>query len=85
MERTQIYLTKEQKKVLKTIAIQKHAPLAEVVREAVELYIAEQKPSATESISRARGLWKDREDLDAATYEKELRRDLNIRLEGFEQ
>lgn len=85
MERTQIYLTKEQKKVLKTIATQKHAPLAEVVREAVELYIAEQKPSATERISRARGLWKDRKDLDALAYERELRKELNKRLEGFEQ
>jgi hypothetical protein len=85
MERTQIYLTREQKKALKAIATQKHAPLAEVVREAVEQYIAEQKPSATERISRARGLWKDRKDLDAATYERELRTELNQRLEGFEQ
>lgn len=85
MERTQIYLTKEQKKSLKTIATQKHAPLAEVVREAVEQYIAEQKPSATERISKASGLWKDRKDLDAATYERELRKELNKRLEGFEQ
>lgn len=85
MERTQIYLTKEQKKVLKTIAIKKNAPLAEVFREAVELYIAEQKPSATERISRARGLWKDRKDLDAVAYERELRKELNKRLEGLEQ
>ncbi len=85
MERTQIYLTREQKKALKTIAAQKHTPLAEVVREAVELYIAEQKPSAVERIGRARGLWKDRQDLDAAVYERELRKELNKRLEGFEQ
>jgi len=85
MERTQIYLTREQKKALKTIATQKHAPLAEVVREAVEQYISKQKPSATERISKARGLWKDRKDLDAASYEKELRKELNKRLEGFEQ
>jgi len=85
MERTQIYLTREQKKALKTISAQKHVPLAEVVREAVELYISEQKPSAIERISKARGLWKDREDLDAVAYEKELREELNKRLEGFEQ
>ncbi len=85
MERTQIYLTREQKKALKTIAAQKHAPLAEVVREAVELYISKQKPSATERIGRARGLWKDRKDLDAVSYETELRKELNKRLEGFEQ
>jgi flagellar hook-associated protein FlgK len=85
MERTQIYLTGEQKKALKTIAARKQTPLAEVVREAVEQYIAVQKPSATERISSARGLWKDRQDLDAATYEKELRQELNKRLEGFKQ
>ncbi len=85
MERTQIYLTSEQKKSLKTIAAQKQAPLAEVVREAVELYISEQKPSVTERISKARGLWKDRKSLDAATYENEIRKELNKRLEGFEQ
>jgi hypothetical protein len=84
MERTQIYLTMEQKKALKTIAAQKNAPLAEIVREAVELYISEKKPSATERLSKARGLWKDRKDLDAASYESELREELNKRLEGFE-
>jgi len=85
MERTQIYLTGEQKKELKTIAAQKQLPLAEVVREAVELYISGQKPSGIERISKARGLWKDRKDLDAVNYEKELRKELNKRLEGFEQ
>ena len=85
MERTQIYLTGEQKNALKGIAAQKHTALAEVVREAVEQYIAEQKPSVTERIGRARGLWKDRQDLDAAVYERELRKELNKRLEGFEQ
>ncbi len=85
MERTQIYLTSEQKKALKTIAAQKHAPLAEVVREAVELYILEQKPSVSERFGRARGLWKNRKDLDAVAYGKELREELNNRLEGYEQ
>ncbi len=85
MERTQIYLTSEQKKALKIIAEQKNAPLAEVVREAVESYITEQKPSKSERLNKARGLWKDRVDLDAVAYEKELRKELNKRLEGFEQ
>lgn len=85
LERTQIYLTKEQKKALKTIATQKQTPLAEVVREAVEQYIAEQKPSTAERISKAKGLWKDRQDLNAAEYERELRQELTKRLEGFEQ
>ena len=85
MERTQIYLTSDQKKALKIIAEQKNAPLAEVVREAVESYITEQKPSKTERLNKARGLWKDRVDLDAVAYEKELRKELNKRLEGFEQ
>ena len=35
MERTQIYLTREQKKALKTIAAQKQLPVAGVVRDAV--------------------------------------------------
>jgi len=85
MERTQIYLTGEQKKALKTIAAQKHLSLAEIVREAVDQYVSEQKPSAIERIGNARGLWEDREDLDAVSYEKELRKELNKRLEGFEQ
>ena len=85
MERTQVYLTSEQKKALKIIAEQKNAPLAEVVREAVESYITEQKPSKSERLNKARGLWKDRVDLDAVAYEKELRKELNKRLEGFEQ
>ncbi len=85
MERTQIYLTGEQKNALKTIAAQKHTALAEVVREAVEQYIAEQKPSATDRLRSARGLWKDRQDLDAATYVREMRQELHKRLEGFEQ
>lgn len=84
MERTQIYLTSEQKKTLKAIATQKQAPLAEVVRDAVEQYILQQKPSVAEKMSRARGLWKDRKDLDAVAYERELRAELNRRLEGHE-
>ena len=71
--------------MLKTIAIQKQAKLAEIVREALELYIAEQKPSATERINKVKGLWKDRKDIDAVAYERELRNELNKRLEGFEQ
>ena len=85
MERTQIYLTREQKKALKTIAAHKHVPIAEVFREAVELYISEQKPSAAERLSKARGLWNDRKDLDAAAYERDLRKKFNKRLDGFEQ
>ena len=85
MERTQIYLTGEQKKALKTIAALKHIPLAEVVREAVERYISEQKPSATERLSKARELWKDRKDLNAAAHERELRKELDKRLDGLEQ
>lgn len=84
MERTQIYLTSEQKKALKDIAVKKRAPLAEVVRDAVEQYIAQQKPATAEKMSRARGLWKDRKDLDAVAYERELRTELNSRLEGLE-
>lgn len=84
MERTQIYLTREQKKALKDIAVKKRVPLAEVVRDAVEQYIVQQKPTTAEKMSRARGLWRDRKDLDAVAYERELRTELNSRLEGLE-
>jgi hypothetical protein len=84
MERTQIYLTRKQKKALKDLAVKKQAPLAEVVRDAVEQYIVQQKPTAAVKMSRAKGLWKDRKDLDAVAYERELRTELNSRLEGLE-
>ncbi len=81
MKRTQIYLRESQKKDLKILAAQKNQPLAELIREAVDRYIAENRGKAAgELITAAEGIWKDRDDIDSLDYVRGLRRELDARL-----
>ena len=82
MKRTQIYLLESQKKELDILAKQKGKALAEVVREAVDLYIVESKKNAEHHILQAFGMWKDRDDIpDSDKYVNDLRREMNSHLE----
>lgn len=47
MERTQIYLTREEREVLRTIAERRGRTQSEIIREAVDRYITEFKRSST--------------------------------------
>lgn len=81
MKRTQIYLHESQKEKLDKLAIQKGKALAELIREAVNMYLTENKLTTEDHIIETSGLWKNRDDIDSDEYVNRLRNELNTRLE----
>ena len=64
MERTQIYLSEEERRALVTIAGRSGRTQSELIREAVDGFIARyQEGNRRELLRCARGMWKDRADL----------------------
>ncbi|MEI7901695.1 MAG: CopG family transcriptional regulator [bacterium] len=64
MVRTQIYLTRQERAGLATLAETTGMKLSELIREAVNRLIAQSGPDRKEAVlSAAAGLWKDRKDL----------------------
>lgn len=64
MKRTQIYLTDEERKVLRVIAERLDRSQSEIIRNAVDEYIARyQDENRLEHLRSARGMWKERSDL----------------------
>ena len=64
MVRTQIYLTKRQRKELNAIAKTAGKKQSELIREAVDRLIDELRWGRRETVLReAAGIWKDRKDL----------------------
>ncbi|MDN5302729.1 MAG: hypothetical protein PWQ60_2243 [Thermoanaerobacteraceae bacterium] len=86
MKRTQLYLEDSQKKILEKIAEQRNTSMGEVIREAINKYIAEnQIGSAIDALKKTQGLWKDRHDIkDSDGWVNNLRKDWNRRLDFWE-
>ncbi|MFO7767524.1 MAG: ribbon-helix-helix protein, CopG family [bacterium] len=64
MRRTQIYLTEEEREALRLLSEREGRPMSELIREAVDRYIARRSASTREEALRnARGIWRDRDDL----------------------
>ncbi len=62
MIRTQIYLTEQEQQALRGIAELKGATQSEVIREAIDEFIAAYRESGRVAMLReARGIWADRE------------------------
>ncbi len=76
MRRTQIYLTGDQRKALKTIGERLGRSQSDVIREAIDrLLEVYQDGNRLELLRQARGLWADRDDLpDFQTIRAELDR-----------
>ncbi len=81
MIRTQIYLLESQREELDRVAIQKGKTMTEVIREAVNNYIDENKLNNQSRIIESSGLWKDRDDINSNEYLNSLRKDIQSRLE----
>jgi predicted transcriptional regulator len=64
MNRTQIYLTDEEQAALGTIAERTGRSKSNLIREAVDGFIARQSTATRrELLEAARGIWRDRDDL----------------------
>ncbi len=64
MVRTQIYLTQEEHKALKDMAAQTGRKQSELIREAVDRFVAEGAADRRhEALEAACGIWKERTDL----------------------
>lgn len=64
MQRTQIYLTREEHAALRGLARIRGCKQSELVREAVDQYVVRNgKAGPLLALERAAGLWKDRDDL----------------------
>jgi predicted DNA-binding protein len=65
MVRTQIYLTEEQQRGLERLAHLTGRPKSDLIREALDGYLAERQPKDwREALEAVRGMWADRDDLD---------------------
>jgi len=76
MVRTQIYLTAKEKKALRAVAERMGTTQSEVIRAAVDRFLApENRAARLELLRSARGIWKQRKDLpDFGSVRREMDR-----------
>lgn len=77
MNRTQIYLTDQEREGIETISAQTGQSHSEIIRKAVDEYLERKKSvNRKEAMRQAFGMWKDRTDLpDFVALRKELDRE----------
>ena len=84
MERTQIYLTREERKALRTLAERDSKSQSELIREAIDRYIVDElkEVDAAEILEKTFGIWADRDDLDG--FIEDLRREADEKIPSWE-
>jgi hypothetical protein len=64
MVRTQIYLTEKEQKALQSLSRRTGKKQSELIREAIDAFIIRfSKQERSEQLQKAKGMWKDRNDL----------------------
>jgi len=76
MERTQIYLTEEERRALKSLGARLGRSQSALIRDAIDRYVDRyQEGNRLDLLRRARGLWAERSDLpDFEAVRQELDR-----------
>lgn len=72
MHRTQIYLNPAQQKLLKEIAIERHATLSELIREAVWNFVAQYRKPKADALTSIIGLYHNKEDREGAVRHDDI-------------
>ena len=83
MIRTQIYLSEEQKRTLVRLSEERGVSMAELIRDAVDRLLQEEKPMGFETaLKRSFGIWRNRKDLqDSKGFVRSLREEWQRREE----
>ncbi len=75
MNRTQIYLTSDEIKGVSSVAEKTGRKKSEVIREAIDQYLQRFTPQDNlKKLRTARGIWKDRKDIDLREIRREFER-----------
>lgn len=75
MIRTQIYLTKEEHDGIRELAKSTSKRQSELIRNAIDEYLTRKKPDdKLAKVRRARGIWKDRADMDLSEIRSDFDR-----------
>ncbi len=76
MVRTQIYLTEAERERLATLSDETGKSQSELIREAIDRFLSSRSHADRVALlRRARGMWKDREDLPDSALRGELDRE----------
>ena len=74
MQRTQIYLSKEEKNILSSLSVSANRTVSELIREAIDKCYSNKKHDFIQALNRVSGIWKSRKDIKS-DYVTKLRTD----------
>ncbi|MCG2590697.1 CopG family transcriptional regulator [Rhodohalobacter sulfatireducens] len=63
MIRTQIYITKEEKEALDKLSKERNTTKSNIIREAIDQYVADKETEKKKTIMNFAGIWKDKKDI----------------------
>ncbi|MBI2346256.1 MAG: hypothetical protein HYV03_05120 [Deltaproteobacteria bacterium] len=72
MYRTQIYLEATQRKLLKALAVERHATLSELIREAIWHFVGQYRKPKVDSLAGIVGLYRSESDREGSLRHDDL-------------
>jgi hypothetical protein len=80
MVRTQIYLDERQKSALEKLCVERGASVSELIRQAVDLFIAKASTDFDEALDLSFGIWRRRGKLgESSEYVRKIRSEWDSR------